>query len=87
MPFGLTNAPAMFQRVMQKVLAGLNPEGGPDFVVVYIDDILIFSRSLGEHMDHLKQVIERLKGAGLKLKPEKCSFVKSTLAIQSLRMV
>ena len=43
MPFGLTNAPSIFQRLMQHVLAGLNPTKGPDFVSVYIDDVLIFS--------------------------------------------
>ena len=69
MPFGLTNAPAVFQRLMQRVLMGLNPEGGADFVSVYIDDILIFSRTLDDHMEHLRQVIHRLSDAGLELKP------------------
>lgn len=54
MPFGLTNAPAVFQRLMQCVLMGLNPEEGPDFVAVYIDDILVFSRTLEDHIDHLR---------------------------------
>ena len=49
MPFGLTNAPAVFQRLMQQALTGLNPEEGSDFVSVYIDDILIFSRTLKDH--------------------------------------
>lgn len=44
MPFGLTNAPTVFQRLMEKVLNGLNSEDGPDYVAVYIDDILVFSR-------------------------------------------
>ena len=76
MPFGLTNAPSVFQRLMQKVLAGLNPENGPDFVVVYIDDILVFSRTLEEHLEHLRLVIERLEEAKLKLKPVKCQFIR-----------
>jgi hypothetical protein len=76
MPFGLTNAPSVFQRLMQKVLAGLNPEGGPDFVVVYIDDILVFSRTLEEHLEHLRRVIERLEEAQLKLKLVKCQFIR-----------
>ena len=76
MPFGLTNAPSVFQRLMQKVLAGLNPEDGPDFVVVYIDDILVFSRTLEEHLEHLQMVIERLEEAQLKLKPVKCQFIR-----------
>ena len=77
MPFGLTNAPAVFQRLMQRVLAGLNPDAGPDFVAVYIDDVLVFSRTLEEHLSHLQAVIERIQEAGLKLKPVKCSFAHS----------
>ena len=76
MPFGLTNAPAVFQRLMQSVLMGLNPTDGNQFVSVYIDDVLIYSRTLPEHLEHLKLVIERIEQAGLKLKPSKCSFVR-----------
>jgi hypothetical protein len=76
MPFGLTNAPAVFQRLMQKVLAGLNPEAGPDFVAVYIDDVLIFSHTVTEHLEHLRAVIQRIEEAGLKLKPTKCHFAR-----------
>ena len=79
MPFGLTNAPGVFQRLMQRVLAGLNPPDGPDFVSVYLDDVLVFSRSLQEHLEHLQAVIERLVKAGLKLKPAKCHFVRKEL--------
>ena len=75
MPFGLTNAPAVFQRLMQRVLMGLNPPGGKDFVTVYIDDVLVFSQSLQDHLEHLRQVIRCLQEAGLKLKPTKCQFV------------
>ena len=75
MPFGLTNAPAIFQRLMQRVLNGLNPEEGPDFVAVYIDDILIFSRTMSEHLHHVGLVLDCLQGAGLKLKPNKCHFL------------
>ena len=75
MPFGLTNAPAVFQRLMQCILMGLNPEEGPDFVAVYIDDILVFSRTLEDHIDHLRLVFECLVETGLKLKPAKCHFV------------
>lgn len=64
MPFGLTNAPSVFQRLMQQVLQGLNPEGGPDFVSVYIDDVLMFSQTL-EHWKHLDLVMEQLKKAGV----------------------
>ena len=76
MPFGLTNAPSVLQRLMERVLAGLNPENGPDFVAVYIDDIIVFSRTLEEHLQHLRQVIQRISGAGLKLKSSKCYFIR-----------
>ena len=76
MPFGLTNAPAVFQRLMQRLLMGLNPASGPDFVAVYIDDVLVFSPTLEEHLTHLQAVIKRINGAGLKLKPSKCRFVR-----------
>ena len=76
MPFGLKNAPAMFQRLMQRVLHGLNPEEGPDFVSVYLDDVLVFSETLEEHLRHLHSVMDRLAAAGLKLKPSKCRFIR-----------
>ena len=76
MPFGLKNAPAVFQRLMQRVLNGLNPENGRQFVAAYLDDILIFSSTLSEYLTHLRRVIDRLLLAGLKLKPAKCQFVK-----------
>ena len=81
MPFGLTNAPSVFQRLMQRVLMGLNPEEGPDFVSVYIDDVLIFSRTLTEHLQHLKLVIQCLLEAGLKLQPSKCHFVRKEVSL------
>ena len=56
MPFGLTNAPA----VLEWVLAGLNPEQGPDFVKVYIDHVLVFSPTLTDHLHHLRQVFDRI---------------------------
>ena len=76
MPFGLTNAPSVFERLMERVLAGLNPENGPDFVAVYIDDVIVFSRTLEQHLQHLRQVIQRISDAGLKLKPSKCHFIR-----------
>ena len=76
MPFGLTNAPAVFQRLMQQVLAGLNPEDGNEFVTACIDDILVFSPTLREHLEHLQKVIDRLREASLKLNPKKCKFVR-----------
>ena len=77
MPFGLKNAPAAFQRLMQTVLRDLNPGNGPDFVSVYLDDILIFSQTLEDHFNHLQKVVQRIKEANLKLKPSKCQLPSS----------
>ena len=68
MPFGLTNVPATFQRLMDCVLAGLTKTQCP----IYIDDIIVFSRSFPEHLRHLTNVFKALQGAGLKLKPAHC---------------
>ncbi len=76
MPFGLTNAPAVFQHLVQEILDGLNPEEGPDFVTSYLDDILIFSRTLEDHQEHLRKVMAIIEEAGLKLNPEKCKFIQ-----------
>ena len=72
MPFGLCNAPATFQRLMQAVLSGLEWR----VCFVYLDDILVCSRSFQEHLQHLNLVIERLRRAGLTLKPQKCYFLQ-----------
>ncbi|GBG80801.1 hypothetical protein CBR_g31357 [Chara braunii] len=70
MPFGLTNAPATFQCLMDKVLRHqLNR-----FVVVYLDDILIFSKTMEEHLKHLEEVLQVLKEAQLHLNLEKSEF-------------
>ena len=79
MPFGLINAPAVFQRLMQQVLIGMNPESGDDFVTAYIDDILVFSATLQDHLSHLRKVMERLREVNLKLKPAKCKFVRESV--------
>ena len=60
----------------ERVLAGLNPEDGPSFVAVYLDDALIFSRTLDEHLTHLQLVLDTIIEAGLKLKSSKCKFVQ-----------
>ena len=51
-----------------------------DFVVVYLDDLNVFSRNFNEHLKHLREVFERLRNAGLKLKAKKCQFFKKELA-------
>ena len=75
MPFGLKNAPGQFQRVMNKVLAGLIGR----VCYVYLDDIVIFSRNPTEHAEHLQQVFSRLRDANLKIKRKKCFFAKSSV--------
>ena len=68
MPFGLNNAPVTFQRLMDSVLK----EYLYKFTIVYLDDIIIFSKTKEEHIRHVKQVLHKIKQANLKLKPSKC---------------
>ena len=72
MPFGLCNAPATFQRLMEVTLRGLARQK----CVVYLDDILVMGRTFQEHLINLREVFDRLRMAGLKLKPKKCHLVK-----------
>ena len=75
MPFGLTNAPATFQRLMESCLGELHLE----WCIIYLDDIIIFSKNPDDHLTRLEGVFERLAKAGLKLKPSKCEFFRSSL--------
>lgn len=70
MPFGLTNAPATFQRMINFVLK----EYVDQFVIVYLDDILIFSKTREEHEEHIHKVLQALQDANLLVEPEKCQF-------------
>jgi len=70
MPFGLTNAPAIFQHLMNDVFR----EFLDDFVVCYLDDILVFSKNEEEHINHVRLVLEKLRTTGLYAKLEKCVF-------------
>ena len=72
MPMGLKGAPATFQRLMDSVLRGLHWKS----VLVYLDDIILFSQTFAEHLEHLREVFHCLRQAGLKLKPSKCIFVR-----------
>jgi len=70
MPFGLTNAPATFQRLMNSLLGHTYDR----FVISYMDDILIFSDTLEDHVEHVQSVLNILKDASLFVKPSKCHW-------------
>ncbi|KAG1924807.1 hypothetical protein F2P79_025921 [Pimephales promelas] len=70
MPFGLSNSPAVFQALVNDVLRDMVDQ----FIYVYLDDILIFSSSLQEHVRHVRRVLQRLLENGLFVKAEKCVF-------------
>ena len=70
-PFGLSQAPAYFQLLIDKVLMGCS-----SFAMGYLDDIIIFSKTEEEHLNHLEEIFVRLRKFGLKIKREKCSFFK-----------
>ena len=71
MHFGLSNAPAVFQELMLVVLQGLG-----DFSIAYLDDILVFSLTLEDHLQHLGTIFDRLRKHDLKLKLKECNFLE-----------
>jgi hypothetical protein len=73
MPFGLANAPAQFTLLMNYVLQGI------DFVVVFMDDILVYSKSLEDHHAHVRVVLERLREHKLYCAPKKCEFYRTSV--------
>ncbi|KAJ7968029.1 Retrotransposon protein, putative, Ty3-gypsy subclass [Quillaja saponaria] len=75
MPFGLTNAPATFCTLMNQVFRGYLDK----FVVVYLDDIVIYSSTLEDHKQHLQLVFNRLRENQLFVKREKCSFAQKRI--------
>jgi hypothetical protein len=76
MLFGLTNSPATFQALMNSIFSDLIAEGK---VVVYLDDILIFSEDLEDHRTVVREVLKRLSAYDLYLRPEKCEFEREEI--------
>ena len=75
MPFGLTNAPATFCNLMNDVFY----EFVDRFVMVYLDDIVIYSESLEDHLEHLRKVLSKLREHQLYVKKEKCEFAEQEI--------
>jgi len=74
--FGITNSPATFQTMMNDIFQNLIVEG---IMVVYLDDILIFTRMKEEHKQAVRRVLQVLKENKLFLRPEKCEFCKQQI--------
>ena len=72
LPFGLRNAPATFQRAMDIILSGIRWK----YCIVYLDDIILFSKTRDDHLKHLEEVFRLLKEAGATLRLQKCDFFK-----------
>src|SRR6266536_999392 len=75
MPFGLCNVPATFQRLMNQVLRKYLGK----FVLVYLNDIIIYSKTFEKHKEHVKLVFKALRAASLMMKPKKCKFAQKEL--------
>ena len=75
MPYGLCNAPTTFQHLMQNCLGELNLM----YALIYLDDVIVYSKTEDEHLVHLRAVLERFMENGLKLKPSKCNFFRTEI--------
>ena len=71
MPYGLANATCTFQKLMEKVLRGIQWK----ICLVYLDDVITYSKTVKQHMWNLEQIFDRLRKANLKLHPGKCKFL------------
>lgn len=76
MPFGLCNSPSTFERLMERVLQGLQWQ----VCLLYLDDIIIFSNSIEEHFSRLQSVFDRIRSANLKMKAKKCHLFQTEVS-------
>ena len=76
LPFGLTSAPATFERLMERVLKGLQWRT----LLLYLDDIIVFSKDFPSHLERLEEVFQRFRAARLKLKPGKCQLFQKEVS-------
>ena len=79
LPFGLSNAPATYQRLMEECLECINGEE-EQFCQIYLDDVILASKSFTEHLNHLQRVLERFRIAGMKLSPKKCHMFQERVS-------
>ena len=77
MPLGLTNAPAMFQRLMEMCLGDLHL----NWCIIYLDNIIIFSKTPEDHIKRLRRVFAKLAQPSRKLKPSKCKLFKTQISV------
>lgn len=82
MPFGLTNAPAFFQALMNKSFSDFLDV----FAAIHLDDILIYSTTREEHVEHVRQVLQRMRELSLYAKSSKCEFFESDLSFLGFRV-
>jgi hypothetical protein len=82
LPFGCCNGPGTYQRLMDRVLSGLQWET----CAVYLDDVIVWSATVQDHMTRLREVFTRLREAHLKLQPSKCQFLKSEVSFLGHRI-
>ena len=79
MPFGLCNATATFQRLMANVLTSVTRAYG-NLVMCYVDDVIIATENIDQHLGRLDEVLLSIEKTGLKCKPSKCSIMRTSIA-------
>ena len=76
MPFGLCNAPSTFERLMERVLMGLQWK----VALLYLDDVIVFSTTVEQQLERLKLIFDRIRKANLQLKPKKCHLFREEVS-------